>query len=97
MRQGLCNGHGFRTGKQQIKAANAEIAAAEKINETHVGRVLRLTLLAPDVVEAILDGRQPPERTLALMMRPFAVTWTEPRKTLIPPLPRSLACLDPMS
>jgi ElaB/YqjD/DUF883 family membrane-anchored ribosome-binding protein len=40
--------------------------------------VLRLTLLAPDVVEAILDGRQPPERTLALMMRPFAVTWTEP-------------------
>ena len=39
-------------------------------------RVLRLTLLAPDVVEAILDGRQPPEITLALMMRPFAVKWT---------------------
>ena len=32
---------------------------AEKINETYVGRVLRLTLLAPDIVEAILDGRQP--------------------------------------
>ena len=36
-----------------------EIAAAEKINETYVGRVLRLTLLAPDIVEAILNGRQP--------------------------------------
>jgi hypothetical protein len=32
----------------------AEIAAAEKINESCVGRVLRLTLLAPDIVEAIL-------------------------------------------
>jgi hypothetical protein len=63
-------------------------------NETYFGRVLRLTLLAPDVVEAILDGRPPPEITLALMMRPFAVTWTEQRKTLIGCLPRSLACLD---
>lgn len=36
-----------------------EIAAAEKINESYVSRVLRLTLLAPPVVEAILAGRQP--------------------------------------
>ena len=42
-------------------ATIAEIAAAEKINESYVGRVLRLTLLAPDIVEAILDGRQPAE------------------------------------
>jgi hypothetical protein len=61
----------------------AEIAAAEKIDKSYVGRVLRLTLLAPDVVEAILDGRQPPEITLAVLMRPFAVAWTEQRKTLI--------------
>jgi DNA-binding IscR family transcriptional regulator len=46
-------------------ATIAEIAAAEKINETYVGRVLRLTLLAPDIVEAILGGRQPAEVTLA--------------------------------
>ena len=39
----------------------AEIAAAEKINESYVGRVLRLTLLAPDIVEAIPNGRQPAE------------------------------------
>ena len=36
-----------------------EIAAAEKINDSYVSRVLRLTLLAPEIVEAILDGRQP--------------------------------------
>jgi len=34
---------------------------------------LRLTLLAPAIVEAILDGRQPAEMTLAVLMRPFAV------------------------
>ena len=57
-------------------AAIAEIAAAEKINESYVGRVLRLTLLAPYIVEAILGGRQPAETTLAGLMRPFAVRWT---------------------
>jgi hypothetical protein len=34
-----------------------EIAAAEKINASYVGRILRLTLLAPDIVEAILNGQ----------------------------------------
>ncbi|MEX2033652.1 MAG: hypothetical protein WEA28_00490 [Xanthobacteraceae bacterium] len=51
----------------------AEIAAAEQTNETYVGRVLRLTLLAPDIVEAILGGRQPAEVTLAVLMRRFPV------------------------
>jgi hypothetical protein len=54
----------------------AEIVAAEKINESYVGRVLRLTLLAPDIVEAILSGRQPVEMTLAVLMRLFAVRCT---------------------
>jgi hypothetical protein len=39
-----------------------ELAAAEKINSSYVSRLLRLTLLAPDIVEAILDGRQPTAR-----------------------------------
>jgi len=34
-----------------------EIAAKEKIDPSYVGDVLRLTLLAPDIVEMILDGR----------------------------------------
>jgi hypothetical protein len=53
-----------------------QIAAVERINASYVGRVLQLTLLAPDIVEAILDGRQPAEMTLAVLMRPFAVEWT---------------------
>jgi hypothetical protein len=79
------------------KHANiTEIAAVEKVNESYVRRVLRLTLLAPDIVEAILEGRQSAEITLAVLMRPFAVTWMEQRKTLIGCLPRSPACLDAM-
>jgi len=58
-----------------VFATVEEIAAAEKINASYVGRVLRLTLLAPDIVEAILDGRQPAGLTLAALMRPFAVGW----------------------
>ena len=36
-----------------------------------------MTLLAPSIVEEILDGRQPAEMTLALLMRPFPVVWEE--------------------
>ena len=44
---------------------------------TYVSRLLRMTLLAPEIVEAILDGRQPTEMTLAALMVPFAVVWEE--------------------
>ena len=54
-----------------------EIATAEKINSSYVSRVLRMTLLAPSVVEAILDGRQPTKVTLAVLMRPVPVAWEE--------------------
>ena len=54
-----------------------EIAAAEKINPSYVSRLLRTTLLAPEIVEAILDGRQPADMTLALLMQPFGGLWAE--------------------
>ncbi len=38
-------------------------------------RVLRLTLLAPDIVEAIPDGKQGPEVTLARVLEPFPLGW----------------------
>jgi hypothetical protein len=36
---------------------------------------MRMTLLAPEIVQAILDGRQGPEVTLAAVLEPFAVEW----------------------
>jgi hypothetical protein len=59
-----------------------ELAAAEKINASYLSRVLRLTLLAPDIVEAILDGRQPEGMTLPRLMRPFPVEWEKQRRAV---------------
>jgi hypothetical protein len=61
-----------------------EIAPAEKINETYVGRVLGLTLLAPDIVEAILNGRQPARLQLEDLLRRFPVSWREQREETMP-------------
>jgi hypothetical protein len=59
-----------------------EIAEAERINETYVGRVLRLTLLAPAFVEAIVNGRQPVGLQLDGLMRRFPVDWEAQSKAL---------------
>lgn len=52
-----------------------ELAEREGIAPSYMTRVLRLTLLSPDIVEAILDGRQGPEVTLAKMLEPFPLAW----------------------
>lgn len=52
-----------------------EIAKAEIINPSYVSRVLRLTLLAPTTVRAILDGRADAAPTLAKAMNVFPVEW----------------------
>ena len=54
-----------------------EIAGAEKINPSYVSRVLRLTLLAPEIIEMIVDGHQPTDLTMAKLMKPFPVEWKE--------------------
>ena len=56
-------------------ATIAELAEREGIASSYMTRVLRLTLLAPDIVEAILDGRQGPEVTLTRVLEPFPVEW----------------------
>jgi hypothetical protein len=59
-----------------------ELAAHEKVDQSYLARILRLTLLAPDIVDAILDGRQPRTLTLAQLVRPVSVQWTEQRTQL---------------
>jgi hypothetical protein len=56
----------------------AELADAERINRSYVCRVLRLTLLAPEIVERILDGR--PTVGLPQLMKPFPVEWERQRE-----------------
>lgn len=63
-----------------VHATVDDIAVAENIDATYVSRILRLTLLAPDIVEAALDGRHPPRLELARVMRAFALEWTVQRE-----------------
>jgi hypothetical protein len=64
-----------------------ELAAAEKINSSYVSRLLRLTLLSPDIVGAILEGRQPEGMTLPGLMEPFPVEWVRQRDQRSSPPP----------
>jgi hypothetical protein len=59
-----------------------DIARAEKINASYVSRILRLTLLAPAIVEAILEGRHTPELTIAEVMKPFPSNWDQQASAL---------------
>ncbi len=54
----------------------AELAEREGIAPSYMTRVLRLTLLAPDIVDAILDGLLGPDVTLARLLAPFPAIWT---------------------
>ena len=57
----------------------SDIARAEKLDRTYVGDVLRLTLLAPEIVEAIVDGKQPAELTLPGLLKGVEREWAEQR------------------
>ncbi|MFN8891734.1 MAG: hypothetical protein ACK5WA_05170 [Alphaproteobacteria bacterium] len=60
-------------------ASISEMATAEKIERGYLGTLLRLTLLAPDLVEAILNGRQPEWVTLPRLLEGVPVGWGEQR------------------
>jgi hypothetical protein len=52
-----------------------ELAKRERVNRGYMSRVLRLTLLAPDVVEAILNGRQWADLRLEDLLEGFPLEW----------------------
>jgi hypothetical protein len=71
----------------------SDMAAAEKLDRGYLGRWLQFTLLAPEIVQAIMDGRQAVRVTLPELMEPFPVGWVE-QKRLLPncPGPTMVGC-----
>ncbi|WP_431266962.1 hypothetical protein [Dankookia sp. P2] len=57
-------------------ASMSEMAAAEKIERGYLGSLLRLTLLAPHIVEVILNQRPPDSLTLPRLLAPFPMEWS---------------------
>jgi hypothetical protein len=56
-----------------------DIAREEMISLSFVCRVYRLVLLAPDIVETILDGRLPEVLTFKGLLEPFPIEWDQQR------------------
>ncbi|MEO5347865.1 MAG: hypothetical protein H7834_16025 [Magnetococcus sp. YQC-9] len=58
----------------------SEIALREKVGATYASRIYALSLLAPDIVEAILDGRQPVGLSLRELAKGIPLAWDEQRE-----------------
>ena len=61
-------------------ADTAAIASRYDLSEHYVRRTLRLAYLAPDIVEAIAEGRQPRSLTLVKLLSPLPLAWVEQRR-----------------
>jgi hypothetical protein len=77
----LARAHRWQSMLEQGRFASVrELAEAERVSLSYISRILRLTLLAPDIVERIWDGRPAPQ--LAQLMQPFPVAWERQRVQL---------------
>ena len=65
-----------------VHATLEDLARAKGVAPSYVSRVLRLTLLAPEIVEAILDGRQPAELQLDDLLEGFPLEWKQQSECL---------------
>jgi hypothetical protein len=60
-----------------------ELAREVGLDNSYLARMLRLTLLAPEIVEAVLEGMEPDGLSLAKLYR-LPVVWEEQRRALKP-------------
>jgi hypothetical protein len=61
-------------------ASISEMAEGERIERGYLGSLLRLTLLAPDIIEGILNGWEPAGLQLPTLMKPFPTDWERQRR-----------------
>jgi hypothetical protein len=59
-----------------------EISQRENISERYVSRTIHGALIAPDLIERVLDGRQPTKLTISWLKSPPPIDWTEQRRDL---------------
>jgi site-specific DNA recombinase len=81
----IADAHEWWAQLQSGRAASIrKLAAAENVSKSHMGRVLRLAFLAPDIVEAILEGQQPVELSTRrqLLHAELPHDWSEQRRQL---------------
>jgi hypothetical protein len=65
-----------------VYASVSEIGEAENISKSYVSRILRLALLAPDIIETVLEGRSDQTLMLETLERPLPASWEDQRNHL---------------
>jgi hypothetical protein len=65
-----------------VYASITEMAKAERLDRGYMGRLLQLTLIAPDIVQTLLDGGRPERLDLPRLMEPLPAAWTQQRMLL---------------
>lgn len=61
-------------------ATTKAIGKEQKLDAAYVAKYIRIAQLAPDIIEAIMNGRQPQTLTLSQMLRPFPDLWQDQRQ-----------------
>ena len=78
LQKALAHAHSWRRKIERGEYVSiTELAEAEGVNESYACRLLRLTLLAPTIVTAILNGRQNADIMLKELLKPLPVRWDE--------------------
>jgi hypothetical protein len=78
----LVRAHRWRRRIESGQARSiTDLAEHEGVTDAYVCRLLPLTCLAPDIVEGILDGRQPKGLRLAEMLGNGPLSWEEQLRT----------------
>jgi hypothetical protein len=83
MVKAIARAHRWRHMLESAEYASVtELAADEKINQSYVSRILRLSLLAPEIIETILDGRHSRLLHLGRLLRPLPMDWERQQQEL---------------
>ncbi len=78
--EAIAKGHHWQAQLESGEYASLDdLAQAVGVDRTYVGRMLRLTSLAPDLIEAILRGREPEGMSLEKLRKDLPVRWSEQR------------------
>ncbi len=68
----------FDSGRYQ---SLTELSEALDVDRSYVGRIMRLALLAPDIVEAIVRGEEPSGLTLEKLLKEIPIVWAKQRES----------------
>ena len=83
----LARAHRWRRLLEQGRFTTiTQLAARLSVDSSYIGRILRLTLLAPDIIEALLTGQEPSGLSLERLTKTLPLDWEKQKEKLLRPM-----------